>query len=200
MKGRKVKKSLHKRLLSFLLAALALWLAVVGAVWIAALSVPPPGETDAMIVLGAQVLPDGTPNSILLERLQKALAVYQQAPCLIVCCGAKGTNEPAAEGDVMRAWLIEKGAAEKDVIAETGSQNTYENLENARALLPDTIKRVLILTSDYHLPRALMIARDKGFIPSGIGSDTFWLWRFKNHTREALSLIKYFWLKILGRE
>ena len=100
----------------------------------------------------------------------------------------------------MRAWLIEKGAAEKDVIAETGSQNTYENLENARALLPDTIKRVLILTSDYHLPRALMIARDKGFIPSGIGSDTFWLWRFKNHTREALSLIKYFWLKILGRE
>ena len=86
-----------------MLAALALWLAVVGAIWIAALSVSAPGETDAMIVLGAQVLPDGTPNSILLERLQKALAVYQQTPCLVVCCGAKGTNEPAAEGDVMRA-------------------------------------------------------------------------------------------------
>lgn len=196
MKGSKRKG--RTVLLILFLAAVLIWLCGFSALFIAGKAVPVPGDTDAILVLGAQVLPDGTPNRILTTRLQKALEVYRERPQTIVCCGAQGSNEPACEGDVMRRWLIERGVPEADVLAETHSYNTYENIKNAKALLPDGVTNVLILTSDYHLPRAMCIARDYGFTPSGAGSDTYWLWRFKNHTREMLSWGKYLFRKVFS--
>ena len=71
-------------------------------------------------------------------------------------------------------------------------------IENAAALLRDyPVQRVLIVTSDYHLPRALALARDQGLEASGIGSTTLPEYWIKNHFREALSWIKYWGQKYL---
>lgn len=145
--------------------------------------------SDAIVVLGAQVLPDGTPNVLLEWRLQKALEQYRLSPRLIIACGAQGSNEPLPEGEAMRNWLIKNGVPEGDVIAETESYNTRENLENALALLPEGAKSILIVTSDYHVPRALAIAHDLGIEATGVGSPTrYWL---KNRAREVLAWGKY---------
>ena len=181
---------------------LLLWLAAVGTVWAVSLwenQGEPRQDTDAIIVLGAQVLPNGQPNRILKTRLDLAIDAYTARPRPIICCGAKGDDEPEAEGKVMREYLIAQGIPEQDIQSETGSYNTYENLENARKLLDPEVKSVLIVTSDYHIHRALRIARDKGFTAYGAGSPTFWVWRFKNHTKEALSWVKYCYMKISGQ-
>lgn len=179
-----------------------LWLAAIGTVW-AVSAVYNRGEvypdTDAIIVLGAQVLPNRQPNRILKTRLDMAVRAYAAAPRTIICCGAQGSDEPAPEGEVMRGYLIERGIPENDVIAETDSYNTYENIGNAARLLGTEKKTVLIVTSDYHIPRALWIARDKGLTAYGAGSPTYWKWRFKNHTKEALSWLKYAYMKITGK-
>ena len=156
---------------------------------------PPVGDSDVIIVLGAQVTEDGTPSVALERRLTAALESYQEKPQLIIVCGAQGINEPRAEGDVMRDWLIEKGVRPEDVVAETASFNTRENLVYARAIMEHRgLSQALIVTSDYHVARALALCRQTGIAATGKGSPSKPEYFIKNHFREGLSWIKL-WLE-----
>ena len=127
-------------------------------------------DSEALIVLGCQVYANGRLSPQLELRLTAALESYRDNPRLIVTTGGQGEKEPAPEGQVMRDWLVGQGVPEEDVIAECESLNTRQNLTFAKALLPEGITRVTVVTSDFHLPRAIAIARDAGLDPDGIGS------------------------------
>ncbi len=158
-----------------------------------------PPETDAIIVLGAQVKPDGTPSVQLEYRLETALSAYQRLAQPVVCCGGQAGTEPAPEGRVMADWLIAHGVPESDVYAETASGDTRENIRNAVSLLGYTPDRVLIVTSDYHVARALQIARDQGLKAWGMSAPTLPEYWLKNRAREALGWGKYLLNRILGK-
>lgn len=157
-------------------------------------------ESEAIIVLGCQVYANGSPCPQLELRLQTALETYRDHPRLIVTCGGQANYEPAPEGKVMRDWLIEKGVDPAMVIAETTSRNTMENIKNAKALLPEGVKHVTIVTSDYHLPRAIAIAWDQGLSADGVGSPCESEYWTKNHSREILAWGKYLLTKVVGTE
>ena len=159
-------------------------------------TLPRPGSADAMIVLGAQVNPDGTPSVQLEWRLTKALEVYQTKRTPIVVTGAQGADEPRTEASVMREWLIARGVPPEDIRMDESSMNTRENIANAMQYLPG-VKDVLIVTSDYHLPRAMQIARDQGLNPSGVGSPIKPEYWWKNHFRETLAWGKYYLQKFI---
>jgi SanA protein len=180
-------------LLTGIAAGILVFMGIVGFVWWQETHIPAPTDSDAIIVLGAQVLPDGEPNVQLLWRLEKALSVYLSKPMTVVVCGAQGPDEPAPEAYVMRDWLAARGVDPELILTDANSFSTRENIQNAMALLPAGKLRVMIVTSDYHLPRAMRIARDLGLAPSGAGSpckSDYWI---KNHFREALAWCKY-WL------
>lgn len=169
--------------------------ALMGFVYYKETHLPPVGDSDVIIVLGAQVKADGTPSVALERRLTAALESYQADRQLIIVCGAQGSNEPRAEGDVMRDWLIEKGVPEDDVVAETASFNTRENLTYARAIMQHRgLEEALVVTSDYHVARALALCRQVGISAVGKGSPSKPEYFIKNHFREGLSWIK-FWLE-----
>ncbi len=154
---------------------------------------------DAIIVLGAQVKPDGTPSVQLSWRLDKAVTAYEQHPVPVVVCGAQGGDEPMPEAQAMRSYLEERGIPAEDILEDPDSFNTRQNLTNAQKLLSsrENIQRVLIVTSDYHVPRSMALARDLGYDAAGLGSPCkpeYWL---KNHAREALAWIKYWGMKYL---
>lgn len=155
-------------------------------------------DYDAIIVLGAQVKPDGTPNVQLSWRLDKAIEAYERKTVPIVVCGAQGKDEPVTEAEAMKQYLTERNIPADMILQDPESFNTNENLENAREKLNAidgvTIHRVLIVTSDYHVPRSLAIARDLGFEAEGVGSPCLRSYWIKNHTREALAWCKY-WAK-----
>ena len=117
----------------------------------------------------------------------------------IIVLGAQGKDEPAPEATVMKQYLTEKGVNEQDILTDPESFNTRQNLENAGKLLKDRpdVQKVLIVTSDYHVPRSLALAKDQGYEATGLGSPCkpeYWL---KNHAREALAWIKYWGVKYL---
>lgn len=178
--------------LALIAAGILCALALMGFVYYMETHLPPVADSDVIIVLGAQVKEDGTPSVALERRLTAALETYKTDPQVIICCGAQGANEPAAEGDVMRAWLIARGVKEEVAIAETKSFNTRENLNYAKEIMKEKgLSQALIVTSDYHVPRALALCRQVGIAATGKGSPSKPEYFIKNHIREGLSWIKF---------
>ena len=184
---------LIKLLILLVMAAVIIYAGIVGYVCIREGSVPtdvPDADNyDAIIVLGAQVKRDGTPNVQLGWRLDAAYDAYAQKKVPVVVCGAQGKDEPVPEAEAMKTYLMGKGVSEQDILTDPDSFNTNQNLKNAAALLKEIqgIRKVLIVTSDYHVPRAMALAKDLGFDACGMGSPCkpeYWL---KNHAREGLS-------------
>lgn len=202
MKGKK-KRRLMKLLIWLAVLGAAVYAGIVGYICIQEGNVPktlPNAENyDAIIVLGAQVKPDGSPSVQLGWRLDAAFDAWRQKRVPVVVCGAKGGDEPFTEAEAMAFYLTEKGIPETDILKDPDSFNTNQNLENASEKLrnlPD-VHKVLIVTSDYHLPRSMAIAQDLGFDACGLGSPCkpeYWL---KNHLREALAWCKYWGKKYL---
>ena len=195
-----MKKSKTKRrcpmllrvLLRLALLGFVLWTALVAFVCVKEYTVPKPdGTTQAIIVLGAQVKPDGTLSLQLQYRMELALEQYRAHPQVIVVCGAQGGNEPMTEAQAMHDYLVSNGVPEGDILMDDTSFNTRQNLTNAQKLLGDDVKKVLIVTSNYHLPRAMALARDTGFEPQGVGAPIKLIYWPKNHHREALAWVKY---------
>ncbi len=202
MKGSKTR--IVFRILGILAAlALIVYTGIIGYVCIREGSVgkkvPDADQYDAIIVLGAQIKPDGTPSVQLGWRLDAAAEAYRKKPVPVVVCGARGKDEPMTEAEGMKKYLNGKGIPEKDILEDPASFNTRQNLKNAAALLADmsNVQRVLIVTSDYHVPRSLALAKDLGFSAYGLGSPCkpeYWI---KNHAREALAWCKYWGVKYL---
>lgn len=182
------------------LLAVTFYLGVVAMVCYREANLPPAEDYDALIVLGAQVKPDGTLSLQLQWRLDAAVEAWKAHPCWVVTCGARGSNEPVEEAYAMRDYLIAQGVGPEWILTDAESYNTRQNIANAAALLSDKdVKRVAIVTSDYHVPRAMAIAEDAGLEATGIPAPTklgmrFWL---KNHGREGLAWIKYWGQKYL---
>jgi len=205
MKGKKRAplRLVWRCMLYLFLAGILCYAGLVGFVHYAETHVPMYGEYDSIIVLGARVMPDGSPSRHLRLRLDKAGEMYWETPCPIVLCGGQGANEPAPEGEVMRALLIADGLPEAHLYAETASTDSKENIRHAWEILGELgCERPLLVTSDYHLPRALAIAEDVGLQPQGAGSlsergANHWL---QYRMREALSWVKYWGIKHLALE
>ena len=204
-KRRKTAGLIRLAVILVCIAALA-YLGVVGYVWIRERSVPTEvnGECDydAVIVLGAQVRPDGELSIQLQLRLDTAVEVYRNmkdkkpGSLQIIVCGAQGKDEPEAEAYAMRKYLVSQGIPSDIIQADPDSYNTKQNLQNARKILGDSARKVLIVTSDYHVPRALAIAGDLGFEAEGVGSPCLQEYWIKNHSREALAWCKYWVEKV----
>lgn len=179
-------------LLCLILLCVLLCLGILGYICWREKHLPPLEDYDAIVVLGAQVKADGSLSVQLQWRLDKAYEVWQKQPCLVTLCGAQGGNEPVTEAEAMRDYLLAKGIPEEDLLLDDSSYTTRQNLRNAAALLRErNVSKVLIVTSSYHLPRALALAEDNGLTASGVGSPTkpeYWL---KNYGRETLSWVKY---------
>lgn len=178
-------------IIALVLAGIISALALMGFVYYMETHLPEQVESDVIIVLGAQVKEDGTPSVALERRLTAALESYGEKRQTLIVCGAQGGNEPRAEGDVMRDWLLARGVPDADIVAETESFNTRENLRNAKEIMQERgLTQALVVTSDYHVARALMLCRQVGIEATGKGSPSKPEYFIKNHFREGLSWIK----------
>ncbi len=198
-KPRSIIAKLRTVALLLLAAGILCYGALVAFVYYREVHVPVFSEkADALIVLGAQVQPTGEPSVQLAWRLQAALKVYEENPAPIVVSGGQGENEPRPEGEVMRDWLVERGVPPEHILVDGESTNTRQNIRHAISLLEGrNVSHVRIITSDYHLPRALAIAMDEGLNASGTGSPCKQEYWVQNHFREALAWVKYWGQKYL---
>lgn len=123
-------------------------------------------DLDYVIVLGASVKPEGVSRTLKL-RLDKAAEYAKQNPStMLILSGGQGADEPCTEASAMRQYLAEKGVSPERMILEEQSQSTTENIAYSRLLLKEKAENgkqeVGILTSNFHLLRARLIAAKQG--------------------------------------
>lgn len=163
----------------------------------------PLAESDVIVVLGARIMPDGEISTTLLHRLNKALEVYGAGYAdHVIVCGAQGADEPEAEADAMARYLIKNGVPGDRVLRDPNSYDTAQNLSNAKAIMSERgFASAIIVTSEYHLQRALWLARDVGLSATGQGSlgQNLKRNRIRANFRETLSWLNYFTGGLLGR-
>ena len=121
------------------------------------------------IVLGNQVLRNGSPSATLEQRLKVALALYRtgRARRLFVSGAAypaAGYDEPAA----MAAWLQARGVPAGDIERDGGGHRTAATMADAAAR---GVRGALVCTQAYHLPRSLYLAHAAGIDAVGVAAD-----------------------------
>ena len=119
-------------------------------------------KTDTALVLGL-ALENGKANEDLLRRLDRAKLYLQENPNgMIILSGGNPDGMGNSEAALMAKILKEKGVSEDRMILEEEARSTKENFENVTMLI-DPKKPLGLITSDYHMDRALRMAGQAGF-------------------------------------
>lgn len=156
------------------------------------------GDPQVMIILGCQ-LHDWGPSVMLQDRLDKALDYLKDHPDMtVVVSGGQGENEPTSEAQGMADYLADHGFARENIILETQSHNTHQNLTySARHLEEagmDIREGVVIVSNGFHLTRAKMLAGRAGYENVSVlaAPSSHTPTRLKMYIREPLALVKSF--------
>ncbi len=131
------------------------------------------GAPDGIIVLGGAIGPEvsAARNEAALneaaERVTATVELARRYPQLrIVYSGGSGAliHNQDLEADYAVPLLEKLGVARERIVAENRSRNTVENARFAKELAqPKPGERWLVVTSAYHMPRAIGLFRAEGF-------------------------------------
>lgn len=175
----------HVGLCVALVAVLAL-----EALVISGMSATAPPGMDYLIVLGARVDPDG-PSPALRRRLNAVMACLDDHPdAIIIASGGQGSDEPMSEARCIRDELVKRGVDADRIVMEDRSTSTIENMCFSMALMDDPAARVGIITNNYHVWRAVRIARKAGMANAcGIAAEYTGHTKFHYMIREAICIV-----------
>ena len=127
-------------------------------------------EADCILVLGAGLQPDGKPSPMLSERIRTGVALYKAgASARLLMSGDHGTKGHD-EVNAMKDAALAAGVPSEAVFMDHAGFSTYDSMYRARDIFG--AKKLVVVTQEYHLPRALWIARRMGLEAVGVACDT----------------------------
>ena len=152
---------------------------------------------DFIIILGCAIKKDGTLYPLLRGRVDKAIEFYKKQleetgkKAVFVPSGGQGSDEVISEGEAMKRYLLEQGIEEEQIMPETRSATTLENMKFSAELIkerkPDA--KVVFSTTNYHVFRGGMFAREAGMKAAGMGARTKWYFWPNAEVREFIGLV-----------
>ena len=146
-------------------------------------------DVDCILVLGCFVKDDGRPSDMLHDRLTRGVELYNlgAAPKLLMS-GDHGREE-YDEVAAMKQFAIDAGIPSEDVFMDHAGFSTYESIYRAKEIFQ--ADKILIVTQEYHLYRALYIADQLGVEAYGVSSDYHtYVGQFMRDFREMLARVK----------
>ena len=155
---------------------------------------PPEEDAGFVIVLGCGIFPDGQLTLSLKNRLDAAydyLKEHEGSLCIV--SGGQGANEPVPEAQAMSAYLRSRGIEPSRILTENRSDSTLRNLMYSKEIMaryPKQPQTAAIVTSDFHVFRALMLAEQLGIRAFGIPAPTNWRIVLACHVREYAAIVK----------
>jgi len=116
---------------------------------------------DAAIILGAAIWED-KPSPVFKARIDHGINLYKQGRiCYLVFTGGTGPENIMSEAEAAKNYALGQGIASQNILIETTSKITYENLVEAKKLLDKhQLNKVLIVSDPLHMKRAMKMAHD----------------------------------------
>ena len=142
----------------------------------------------AVLVLGAGIYGDGEPTQVLEERLRTALELYQTGKVRWFLVSGDNRHSTYNEPQAMRRWLLRQGVPPTRIVSDYAGLRTWNSLKRAQTVFGQ--HQVVIVTSDFHLPRALYLADRMGLVAWGVPArteDRPWPSRLRIWTREYVA-------------
>ena len=155
-------------------------------------------DVDAIIILGAGLI-NNRPSLILASRLEAAISYVQTRDGIpIITTGGLGQGQTITEAEAMARYLIARGIDENRIWREDASTNSHENINFAKNVMlqngidPENAK-VAIVSNEFHLYRAKIVAQKAGLNAVGVAAETPGLHRKLIYFfRETFSLVNEF--------
>ena len=124
---------------------------------------------DCILVLGAGIRADGTPSDMLRDRLDTAIGLYRLGYSNVLLLSGDCSGADYDEVSVMKNYCLANGVSEEDIACDNEGFSTFESICNTWGA--DIFERIIIVTQEYHLSRAIYIARGLDLDAVGVSAD-----------------------------
>ncbi|MDR0591579.1 MAG: YdcF family protein [Candidatus Nomurabacteria bacterium] len=138
-------------------------------------ALPKTKHPNYIIVHGAGLRGDKV-TPLLAGRCNRAIKLFNAGggEAVIITSGGQGADELVPEALAMKNYLVENGVPKNKIIMEGKSTTTAENLEFSKRIIEKHTKHysAIVVTSNYHVLRTVILARSVGLNAQGVGSHT----------------------------
>ena len=156
-------------------------------------------DVSCIVVLGCQVWDDGTPSAILKDRLNRAIELYKLGVAPKIIMSGDHGQVDYDEVHAMKQIAVEKGVSSEDIFMDHAGFSTYETMYRAKEIFD--ADKIVVVTQEYHLYRALYIADKLGIEAYGVSSDyETYSGQYMRDLREVLARNKDFFMVIFKPE
>lgn len=152
-----------------------------------------------IIVLGAGLINGERVSPLLAKRIDKTIAFYWAQshatlnPPILLMSGGQGADEKLPEAIAMKNYALEKGIPERDILVETNSTTTLENMRFSKELMDREsgggAYRAIFSSNNYHIFRAGLFAKQAQLKANGIGAKTAFYYLPNAFLREYIAIL-----------
>jgi len=146
-------------------------------------------NVDCILVLGCLVKNNGVPSDMLHDRLQRGVSLYQDGAAPKLLMSGDHGQTTYDEVNAMKQFAIDAGIPSSDIFMDHAGFSTYESMYRAKEVFQ--ADKIIIVSQEYHLHRAIHIARSLGLEAYGVSAD------YRNYSgqtardfREVLARVK----------
>lgn len=146
-----------------------------------------PAERVA-IVFGAGLTRDGTPTAVLRDRVETAAQLYFSGKAEKLLMSGDNRFVEYNEPEAMRQYAIDLGVPDEAIVLDYAGRRTYDTCYRAKAIFG--VERAILVTQDFHLPRALYLCNALGIEAVGVKANNFYYRKISRliwNTRELLA-------------
>lgn len=127
-------------------------------------------QIDAVLVLGAQVKPDGSLSKMLKERLDTGISIYKAGLTDRMIMSGDHRRDDYDEVNAMKSYAMEQGVPSECIFMDHAGFSTYESMYRAKEIFE--AENLIVVTQEYHMYRALYDAKALGIEAKGVTCDT----------------------------
>lgn len=136
-------------------------------------------STRVAIVFGAGLLRDGSAGPVLSDRVQTAVALYQQGKVDKLLMSGDNSTLAHNEPEAMRQYALERGIPNEDIVLDYAGRRTYDTCYRAKEIFQ--VNEAILITQEFHMPRALFLCNWFGVDSNGVEANN------RNFSRRSLN-------------
>jgi vancomycin permeability regulator SanA len=122
------------------------------------------------LVLGAEVYADGSPSPFLAARLDIARRLLDAHKVKAILLSGDNSRWSYDEPGDMEVYLLARGVPAAQIVLDYAGFDTYDSCARAERIFG--VRRTIVVTQSFHLPRAVAVCRRLGLEADGVGDDS----------------------------